>query len=153
MNNGNDPFPANNCVFITLKSHLQYLNILNAIRKETERIIIVQIDGEDKTDPIVNTAKEMMPLENREIVSKWLGTIARGRAAIKYTFLKKREFFGFLSSFEAFFIVESENPYRVRATDFGFDDIAFLDHNGDVLFYTTTHEGYAYYNKSLKNEN
>ncbi len=139
--------PEHNCADVVLRNRLQYLDILNTIRNETEKIIIVQIDGEDKTDPIVNTAKEMMTLEKREIVSEWYGTFAPGRSAMKYTFLKKREFFGYLSSFESFFIVESENPYEVRTTDFGFDDIAFLDRNGELLFFTTTHEGYANLNK------
>ena len=147
MKKSDNSFSENNCDDILLKSRSQYLDILNAIRKDTEKIIIVQIDGEDKEDPIVNAAKKMMTLENREIVSEWFGTTAPVRAAIKYTFLKKREFFGYLSSFESFFIVESENPYKVRITDFGFDDIAFLDRNGEMLFFTTTHEGYANLNK------
>ena len=119
MKKSDNSFSENNCDDILLKSRSQYLHILNAIRKDTEKIIIVQIDGEDKEDPIVNAAKRMMTLENKEIVSEWFGTIAPGRAAIKYTFLKQREFFGYLSSFESFFIVESENPYKVRITDFG----------------------------------
>lgn len=139
-------YPEENCVIVTIKSRSQYLGILDMIRKDTAKIILVQIDGEDKNDPVVNTAKEMMALEKREIVSEWFGTITRGRAAVQYTFTKKRDFFAYLRSFESFFIVTSENPYRVRLTNFGYDDIAFLDARGELLFFTTTHEGYAYLN-------
>lgn len=154
MRKAGDYSLEDNCDSITLKSRSQYLDILNTIRNDTAKIIIVQIDGEDKKDPIVNKAKEMMTLEKQEIVCKWFGTIAPGRAAVRYTFLKKREFFDYLSSFESFFIVLSEKPYRVKKTDFGFDDIAFSDNNGELLLFTTTHEGYAYLNKKyLKDEN
>ena len=70
-----------------------FLNILNLIRKDTERVIIVQIDGRDDGDVIVSTAKELMPLEKTEMVDRWFGTKAPGRAAVQYTFLKKRAFF------------------------------------------------------------
>ena len=144
--------PENICVPVTITNHKQYLDILNKIRKETMKIIIVQIYGFKKDDPIVETAKQMMILEKQETVDKWFGTIARGRNAVQYTFQKKREYFGYLSSFESFFIVESENPYEVEKTDFGMDDIAFIDQNGEMLFYTTTHEGYAYINERFIDE-
>ena len=148
-----DNLLEDNCDFIIIKSRSQYLDILNTIQKDTAKIIIVQIDGEDIEDPIVKNAKEMMILEKQEIVSKWFGTIAPGRKAVRYTFLKNREFFVYLSSFESFFIVLSENPFVANLTDFGIDDIAFSDNNGDLLFFTTTHEGYAYLNrKYLKQE-
>ncbi len=152
MMNENNYLLQEICESIDLETHSQYLDILNTIKDDTERIILVQIDGEDAKDPIVNTAKEMMILEKQEIVCEWFGTITLGREAVQYTFLKSQEFFDYLSSFEAFFIVLSENPYSVNTTDFGFDDIAFLDKNGDLLFYTTTHEGYAYLNKKYFNQ-
>jgi outer membrane protein assembly factor BamE (lipoprotein component of BamABCDE complex) len=58
MKKSDNSFSENNCDYILLKSRSQYLDILNAIRKDTEKIIIVQIDGEDKEDPIVNAAKK-----------------------------------------------------------------------------------------------
>ena len=132
------------CDFIDITSHQDYLDILNTIRKDTAKIIIVQIDGYDKDDPVVNTAKSMMTLESEEIVSKWIGTITRGRKAVQYTFIKNRDFFSYLASFEAFFETEDNAD---TDTGFGLDDIAFLDSNGELLFYTTTHEGYACLNR------
>ncbi len=134
------------CDFIDISSHQDYLKLLNIIRKDTAKIIIVQIDGYDKDDPVVNTAKSMMILENEEIVSEWIGTTTIGRKAVQYTFIKNRDFFSYLASFEAFFETE-DNEDLDTDTDFGLDDIAFLDSNGELLFYTTTHEGYAYLNR------
>ena len=137
------------CDLIDITSHQDYLDILNAIRKDTAKIIIVQIDGYIKDDPIVNTAKTMMLLEKQETVSEWIGTIARGRKAVQYTFIKNRDFFSYLATFKAFFIGEEKGRkgYVVTDTGFGYDDIAFLDSRGELLFYTTTHEGYAYLNR------
>lgn len=128
---------------VWLESHRQYLEILNLVRKDTALIVLVQIDGVDEGDPIVAAAKQMMQLEKQETVSRWLGTVAPGRGAARYVFRKHRSFFGYLASFESFFLVKSRDPFVVEATDFGMDDIAFLDQNGELLFYTTTHEGYA----------
>ena len=72
------------CDFIDITSHQDYLDILNTIRKDTAKIIIVQIDGYDKDDPVVNTAKSMMTLESEEIVSKWIGTITGGAKAYEH---------------------------------------------------------------------
>lgn len=144
--------PEDICVPITITNHRQYLDILKKVRKETAKIIIVQIDGLVKDDPIIQTARQMMILEKRENVNRWLGTISHGWCAVQYTFKMNWEFFDYLSDFESFFIVKSENPYYVARTDFGLDDIAFLDQNEEILFYTTTHEGHAYINKRLISE-
>lgn len=143
--------PEECCVPIDISDHKKYLDILNIIRKDTAKIVIVQIDGYNKDDAIIETAQNMMILEKREIVSEWYGTIAeRGRGAIKYTFIKNREFFGYLSTFESFFICKNtKNGYEVECTNFGLDDIAFLGANDELLFYTTTHEGFADINKKF----
>lgn len=133
----------NKCVPVWIENHRQYLEILDRVRKDTALIVLVQIDGADEEDPIVKTAKQMMLLEKQETVDHWLGTIAPGRGAARYVFRKHRSFFGYLATFESFFLVKSIDPLVVETTDFGMDDIAFLDQNGELLFYTTTHEGYA----------
>lgn len=133
----------NQCVPVWIENRRQYLEILEQIRKDTALIVLVQIDGADEDDPVVTAAKQMMRLEKQETVSRWPGTIAPGRKAARYVFRKHRSFFGYLAGFESFFLVKSRSPFVVEATDFGMDDIAFLDQNGELLFYTTTHEGYA----------
>lgn len=134
----------NKCVPVWIESHRQYLEILGKIRKDTALIALVQADGADEDDPIIETAKQMMSLEKRETVSRWPGTISSGENAVRYVFRKHHSFFGYLATFESFFFVKSRDPFVVETTDFGMDDIAFLDQTGELLFYTTTHEGYAY---------
>ena len=139
-------FPETNYFDIWLSNHEQYLTLLDLIRKDTQKIVIVQIDGQNDDDPVVNTAKSMMTIEKREIVHEWFSTIAEpSRRAVQYTFLKNRDFFDYLSTFESFFIGREslKHGYEVIDTDFGLDDIAFLDENGEILFSTTTHEGFA----------
>ncbi|MBQ8227802.1 MAG: hypothetical protein IJZ88_02190 [Clostridia bacterium] len=148
-----DKYSTENCTRIYLFNHEQYLEVLNRIRKDTQKIIIIQIDGYEEDDPIVNTAMEMMILEEKEKTSQWYGTLTSSDRGLQYTFLKKRNFFDYLSCFESFFISDiSNNGYEVKNTDFGIDDIAFIDSNGELLFYTTTHEGIAAINKKYMKE-
>ena len=115
----------NKCVPVWIETHRQYLELLDLIRKDTAWIVLVQIDGADEDDPIVETAKQMMTLEKQETVDRWMGTIAPGRNAARYVFRKHRSFFGYLATFESFFLVKSRDPFVVEGTDFGMDDIAF----------------------------
>lgn len=88
-----------------------------------------------------------MELIDEKSTNEWVGTLTKGKSAIEYTFKATPEFFDYLKKFEAFFIVVTDKygGYNVTYTDFNSnDDIAFIDKNDDVLFYTTTHEGYAY---------
>lgn len=148
-----DKYSTESFIGINLFNHEQYIEVLNRIRKDTQKIIIVQINGYEEDDPIVNTAREMMVLEKKEKTSHWYGTRTRGDRGLQYTFLKKRSFFDYLSCFESFFISDiSDNCYDVKRTDFGIDDIAFVGENEELLFYTTTHEGYAHINKKYLRE-
>jgi len=141
---------ADEYVDVDLYNHKQYLSILSMLKKDTRKIVLVQIDGPEDNDPIVETAQMMMRQENKEIVSEWLGTIAPGRGAVQYTFKSNAEFFAYLCTFEAFFLWEKHpiKPHmgytQLQRTAFGIDDIAFLDEDDTILFYTVTHEGFAW---------
>ena len=144
----------NHCESILLSSYTHYLSILRLIQKDTTTIQIVQVDGADSRDPVIAAAETRMKLEKREEVLQWYGTMRRGMAAVRYTFLKSPAFFDYLRGVSSFFLILSEDPFKVRETEFGMDDIAFLDSDGDVLFYTTTHEGFAYlHRKYLQSRN
>jgi len=60
------------------------------LKKDTKSIVIVQIDGPNAADPIIENAQNMMTLKSKEIVNEWLGTMAPGRGAVQYVF-KSRE--------------------------------------------------------------
>lgn len=140
------------CVRTEISNRKQYLEVLGKLQKLTQKIIIVQIDGPVQDDPIVHSAWNMLHLEKKEIVNKWYGTIAEGsRGAVKYTFStirNKGSFFGWLASFNSFWdgIETIAGDYDPQAE---FDDIAFLDGQGKLLFYATTHEGDFYISKDL----
>lgn len=144
--------PENQCVNIDISNRRQFLEVLNKIRPHTNKIILVQIDGPIKNDPIVNSALKLLHLEKKEIVNKWFGTIAEGgRGAVKYTFSTIRnsnEFFKLLLSLNSFWdgIESIADEFDSQAY---FDDIAFLDKQDKLLFYSTTHEDCFCLNKDL----
>lgn len=140
------------CVRIDISNRKEYLEVLEKVRKLTHKIVIVQIDGPVKNDPIVNSAWNLLHLEKKEIVSRWYGTIARGnRGAVKYTFNKirnRKSFFEVLASFNSFWdgIETIADEYDPQAR---FDDIAFLDDQEKLLFFSTTHEDDFFMHKDL----
>lgn len=136
---------------ITLTSHEQHLRLLNILEKRTRTIEIVQI-CEDSDVPLIKAA---MPfLINKERVNKWHGTKQGGRGSLKFTIRADKAFFKHLRKYESFFrsATDENGLDSIRETDFGLDDIAFLDSGGAALFFTTTHEGYAYITPELARE-
>lgn len=128
---------------ITLTDHEQYLRLLSALEKETAALEIIQVCGEDESDPLIKAALPF--LRKKETVNKWLGTRQGGKGAPKYTIRADKALFKHLRKYEHFF-KNSRDKYgcdTVIETDFGLDDIAFVNKNGEPLFFTTTHEGYA----------
>ncbi|MBC8543487.1 MAG: hypothetical protein ACLS8R_11225 [Anaeromassilibacillus sp.] len=132
-------------VSIALTSHEQYLDLLKKLKGKTAYIVIVQINGEDDEDEIIANANTCMQLIEKRSVNKWLGTKTRGRRAVQFCYRKEDSFFRFLSTYPSFFFNRRDRwgCDEVEYTDFGTDDIAFLDDAQTPLFFTTTHEGYA----------
>ena len=62
-----------------------------------------------------------------------------------------KELFNYLKNFETFckFKTGYYGDYTEK-TDFGINDIAFFDRNGEELLFTTTHEGYIDIREDLK---
>lgn len=145
-------YPKEQCVRIEISNQKQYREVLKKIQEPTQKIIIVQIDGFIKDDPIVNTAWNILHLEKKEIVNEWYGTIAESsRDAVKYTFNvihNKNRFFNFLYSLNSFWdgIETVADKCDIQSN---FDDIAFLDDKSELLFYSTTHEGDFFISKDL----
>lgn len=145
-------YQEENSVPIQLTNNEQYLSLLDRLAPKTAYIILVQICGDDIDDKVVNYANSCMKQLEKKKVSKWLGTITKGGRAIQYTYQADKRFFKFLKSFPSFFLNRQDawGCDVVEETEFGQDDIAFLDQNYHVLFFTTTHEGYANILPSLK---
>ena len=139
------------CVLTSLTSTEQYLQLLSIIQKNATYIQLVQVWNESDQDLVISKAIESMELIEKKYVNKWLGTVRKGQKVPQYLFLANEQFFQFLKGLPSFFFnYESSLGYNeVEETEFGHNDIAFLDKERQVLFYTTTHEGYAYVNPIL----
>lgn len=123
---------------LRLVSHEQHIALLDALEKTARTIEVVRI-CEDECDPLI---KELAPfIVKKERVNRWHGTWQGGRGSLKFTVSTDRRVFVHLRKYEGFFQSTADGHHT---TDFGLDDIAFIDGGGAVLFYTTTHEGYAY---------
>ena len=135
---------------ITLSHRKEYLALLDALRKLTKKIVLVQVDGPVENDPIVQAACSMLQLESRAVVREWCGTVTKGGGAVQYTFSttqNRREFFALLTSLDSFW----EGIERIGECDAAayYNDIAFLGDEDRVLFFSTTHERDFYLNENL----
>lgn len=128
---------------LTLTDHEQYLRLLSVLEKETAVIEIVQICGENANEPLIKAAVPF--LTKKENVNKWYGTKSGGMGVPKFTVRADKAVFAHLRKYEHFFINSRDKHGwdKVIETDFGLDDIAFLGKSRELLFFTTTHEGYA----------
>lgn len=134
---------------IDLTDHQQFLRLLSALEKETAVIEIVRINGDDTNTPLIKAA--LPYLIKKETVNKWHGTRRGGSGVPKLTVRADKALFAHLRKYDHFF-KNTRDEYGCDAvieTNFGQDDIAFLNKNGDPLFFTTTHEGYASISREL----
>lgn len=129
-----------------IQSHEQFIELLIKLRKLTKYITIVQLDHENKKDPLIVNAQNKMVLIDKYKAQAWHGTRRLGGYGIVYEFdVKDKSFFNDLMRYEAFYIPakDQEGSYRPKYTNFGIVDIAFLDTDNRPLFYVTTHEGFS----------
>ena len=132
------------CVPIDLSTHDRYLALLDALERRAAYIMLVPVSGSGD-DPVLERAKGCMEQTDHRLVTAWPGTITGGKPVDRYIFAANKEFFNYLRQFPAFFLhfTDSWGCPSVSDSGFGYDDIAFLDGGGGLLFFTTTHEGYA----------
>ena len=139
------------CGLVEIRDYDEYLELLDAVRPFTAFIAIVQIDGYDPDDIVMLEADATMESVGRYKVNKWPGTRTRGMRAQLHMYKSNREFFKWLREGDAFFY-NSQDAWGcdlVERTDFGLDDIIFLDKEQEVMMFTTTHEGIICINEEL----
>lgn len=139
------------CGRVEIRDHAEYVELLDAVRPFTHYIALVQVDGYDPDDIIMQEADAVMESVGRYKTNNWPGTRTRGMRAQLHMYKASRAFFDWLKEGEAFFY-NYEDEYGcdcVEQTDFGFDDIIFLDKEQEVMMYTTTHEGDIFINEEL----
>lgn len=139
------------CGRVEIRDYDEYLELLEAVRPFTSYIAIVQIDGYDPDDIVMLEADQAMESVGRYRTNKWPGTRTRGMRAQLHMYKANRDFFNWLKEGDAFFYntVDEWGCDVVEQTDFGLDDIIFLDKEQEVMMYTTTHEGLIFINEEL----
>ena len=134
------------CARVEIRDYDDYLDYLKAVKPFTRYIAIIQVDGYDPDDEVMLAADAHMESAGRYMTSSWPGTETHGNRAQVHMYRASHGFFRWLQDGDAFFY-NSEDKWGgdfVEKTDFGFDDIVFMDQNQDILMYTTTHEGDIY---------
>lgn len=139
-----------------LNDHESYLDILNRIDKKCEYIEVVILDEKESNDLIEEFRNDIISVKK---VKEWWGTEVVSLEPCNYLYRLKysKRLYNYLSKFETFckyFEYGTTKKslefgdYR-EITDFGVDDIAFYDQNGNYLLWTTTHEGYILVNDKI----
>lgn len=129
-----------------LNNNKDYLNMLKKLQEKCEYIEVVIIWEGETNDLVEKFQKDII---ERKKVSEWWATKT---SAVNNFFKIKAsdELFKYLEQFETFckFYFYDDNIKSLikgdycENTDFGIDDIAFYDKDGNMLLGTTTHEGY-----------
>lgn len=135
---------------VQLRTQADYLAVLAKIAPRAAFVQIVQI-CEGEPEGALAWAKAHLELTGEKCVNNWPGTCRGGRGAAQYTFATNAAFWKYLRQIPGFFFNRQDEwgCDRVEETEFGQDDIAFLDKGRALLFFTTTHEGLAAMRKGL----
>ncbi|MBQ6264373.1 MAG: hypothetical protein IJK60_02885 [Clostridia bacterium] len=122
-----------NCEWVEIENHDDYLKLLKALKKKTKYIVIIQIDEKNDKDKHIIQANKSLELAENGFTTAYFSTITSLPGKMKYVFKRpenESEFFDYLEKFNTFF----------DRKKFGIDDIGFLNNRMKVLAYTITHE-------------
>lgn len=115
-----------------VEKHEDYLKLLEALELHTAEIEYVRRDGSDpENDPFYKLGKRFIISEYH--TTEWTG-IAGGSGTL-YKFRADNSVFKLLRTYESFFGWDKGKAYPDC-----YNDWAFYDKNGDLLFYTVPHE-------------
>lgn len=139
-----------------LNNHDDYVKIINRINDKCDYIEIVILDKKE-SNKLVDKFSEFI-IEKKK-VKKWWGTelLCKRPCNSLYKIKYNKHIYLYLLQFETFCkyfeFGTSEKSLKIgdysEITDFGIDDIAFYDSEGNTLLNTTTHEGYIMINEKL----
>ena len=132
-----------------VENHEKFLKLLEALERRTAEIEYVQRDGNDpKNDPFYKIGERFIVSEYH--ATEWTG-IAVGSGML-YKFRADNAIFKLLRTYESFFGRDERKKYPDC-----WNDWAFYDKNGALLFYTVPHEYEACISfdllKELNNDN
>ena len=131
-----------------IKTHNDYVNIINKLEAKTKKIEMVIIDGKKDNNFIKRIKKNII---SKDKVSHWWGNYS---CVLNYKYVIKpsKKVFDVLRDYENFLKILFDNKgyvYDYQITDFGIDDIAFFDEDENPLLSTSTHEGKIYVRNDL----
>ncbi len=139
-----------------LNNHVDYVKIINKINNKCDYIEIVILEKKESNE-FVDKFSEFI-IEKKK-VKKWWGTelFCKKPCNNLYKIKYNEKIYLYLLQFETFckYFKFGDNKKSLEIgdyseiTDFGIDDIAFYDRDGNTLLNTTTHEGYITINEEL----
>ena len=131
-----------------LKTHSDYVNIINKLETKTKKIEMVIIDGKSDNNFIKRIKNNII---SKDKVSHWWENYTC-KLNYKYVIKPSKKVFDILRDHENFLKILFDNKgnvYDYQITDFGIDDIAFFDEDKKPLLCTTIHEGKIYIRSDL----
>lgn len=121
-----------------LNEHNKYLQTLKQLESKCQYIEYVLVN-EEETEFIEKFKNLIVSVEKK---NKWWGTKSSQKNKV-YKMRSSNEIFKYLRQFETFCKYTTSNTNdNIENTDFGINDIAFMDNKELPLLFTTTHEGY-----------
>lgn len=121
-----------------LNNHNDYLKAIEKLENKCKYIEYVLVN-DDETEFIEKFKNFIISIDKK---NKWWGTKSSNKNKV-YKIKSSKEIFNYLKQFETFCkYTISNNSDIIENTNFGINDIAFLDNSDIPLLFTTTHEGY-----------
>jgi len=128
-----------------LNDRMSYVQVIKELEDHCKYIEYVLVD-EDDTELIQQFRNLVL---SEKLKNRWWGMKSSGKSKL-YLLKASPEIFKYLRSFETFCKYSfSDYGDMVENTNFGINDIAFLDDQEIPLLFTTTHEGFIMIRKDL----
>lgn len=125
------------CIRYNLQNHTQYVRLLELLNPRTCYIELVPLDPAN--DTVAAWALKHLELVDEEYM--------------RYRFLWNENAFRHFMNLHNFFIYyvdpDGEKGDMIFETEFAWTDVTFLDSDMQPIFYTITHDGLAFINKSI----
>jgi hypothetical protein len=139
------------CEKVEIKDTDEYYEYLDLVKPATAFIAIVQPEGYEEDDEVIEEAEATMKLIGAYKTNNWPGNKNNSARGQLYMFESSWDFFDYLYDLPAFFFNEISldgKEESVELTEFGINDIVFMDRWDNVLLYTNTKQGNIYIHRN-----
>lgn len=131
-------------------SHIDYLSLINVLEKHTKYVEFLQLIGDEEIHELVLKYKEY--IITKKTVTNWLNTGGKGILyKLDIPLNIKSSFFDDLRQYNDFFYIKINSKLGefIEYSDFGINNMAIFNMNGELIFYTIPHEGYIWKNDNV----